>query len=343
VALVSSGYFPTDTLDSASTSVFAAQTSLMVIDLETGTLIQELKTSTAPEFGATKTFGLSQPVVYDFGGDQVDDVAVAGDLAGNLWRFDLNAGKVNLMFTTYGNGGAALVGDQPISSMPTSLTDRTTHKPIFIVGTGKLLGKPDRTNAIPQQAFYGILDYGTQTSTGVYPVKVSDLVRQKITQDSNGIRTIAKDASATVPTTVKGWMLPLDVLAEKGERSQRRPFPLFSANLAILYTVIPKGDDPCNPGSRYGLMVVGGSSGGMPPDDPNATPGTLAGVVLDSAAPLANPVVKPGGGFEFPDSDRDSNGNPLSAVLKDALDKLKEDISLLWHRGAWRQLQQDNN
>ena len=338
VALVSSGYFPTDTLDPASNDPSAGQTSLLVIDLATGTLLREIKTSTAPEFvaGTTKTFGLSTPLVYDFGGDQTDNLAVAGDLAGNLWRFDLDQGKVNLMFQTYGNGGATSVGDQPLASMPIALTDRVTRGPIFIVGTGKLLGRPDRTNNIPMQAYYGIRDYGTQTSAGTYPVKVNQLISQAITEDGNGVRTLTNNQ---VPLANKGWRIPLNVAAEKGERSQRRAFPLYTANLAILYSVIPKGDDPCNPGNRYGVLVVGGSTGGLPPDDPSQPPAGIAGVVIDASTPLGSPVVRPGGRLVIPlPSDP-----PLPQVVIDALNKLLDTASLQWHRGEWRQLLDDNN
>lgn len=90
-----------------------------MVDLATGSLIREIKTNSAPQT-ATQSFGLSQAVVMDNGADYIDDVAIAGDLAGNLWRFDLTAEspsdwKVDLMFKSYGSGGAAAVGDQPIA------------------------------------------------------------------------------------------------------------------------------------------------------------------------------------------------------------------------------------
>ncbi len=35
------------------------------------------------------SYGLTSPVLGDYENDQIDDVAFAGDLVGNLWRFDL--------------------------------------------------------------------------------------------------------------------------------------------------------------------------------------------------------------------------------------------------------------
>ena len=176
VALVSSGYFPKDLNDPAATSTAAALTSLLVIDLTTGTLIKEIQTSTRPA-GQTvaATFGLSQAIVYDLGTDQVDDIAIAGDLAGNLWRFDLSSAntsswKVDLMFRSYGTGGSANPGQQPISAAPITMKDLTNRLPMVVFGTGKFLGDFDRTAAITEQAFYGIRDYGT--CSGSNPVAV---------------------------------------------------------------------------------------------------------------------------------------------------------------------------
>ena len=200
VALVSSGYFPIDSLDPASNSPKANQTSLLVIDMATGQLIREILTSSAPQTAA-QSFGLSQPIVMDTGADYIDDVAIAGDLAGNLWRFDLTGAnpsdwKVDLMFKTYGTGGAAAVGDQPIAFAPTILTDATRRNPMIIFGTGKFIGLPDRSAAIPMQSFYGVPDYGTcdttdnPTACAIYPMYPGQMTVQNIVQAGNAVRTI---------------------------------------------------------------------------------------------------------------------------------------------------------
>ena len=96
VVVASSGYFPSLSKDAAipddANEPAAKHTSMLFIDLETGKLIREVRTDIAPQTRPSgfKTYGLSTPNVVDFNDDQIDDTAYAGDLAGNLWRFDFS-------------------------------------------------------------------------------------------------------------------------------------------------------------------------------------------------------------------------------------------------------------
>lgn len=367
VAVVSSGYFPSN-VDAAANpqdrlEAAASRTSLLVIDLETGKLIKELRTSEAPQSKPTgfKTFGLSTPMVYDEGSDEIDDLAYAGDLAGNLWRFNLSADdpddwSVDLMFTTYGSGGAATAGDQPIVFNPSALRDPVTRRAILIVGTGKYLGEDDRTSLIPQQAFYGIRDYGTNSP--VYPIRVNELVTQNLSEASDETRSVTgwTSPSATMPSTTpplrlgsvdafgkpvvtsvqaNGWRMPLNIAAEKGERAQRRAIPVPSANVAFLYGLIPKSDDPCDPGARYSIMALDAATGAAITTSGGIGSGQgLVGGVVSSPSPPSDPVVKRGGGgavlIGIP------AGTPL--VVVEAINKIMNAAIPPWHRGAWREL-----
>jgi type IV pilus assembly protein PilY1 len=332
-ALVSSGYFPEDENDPASAASRRKATSLLVIDVETGTLIKEIRTDEkAEELGAT-TYGLSQSIVYDYGSDQIADIAVAGDLAGNLWRFDISSDdpddwRVDLMFRTYGDGTGNEVGDQPIAIAPISMRG-ANRKPVFIFGTGKFLGKPDRTSQIPEQAFYGIGDLGAQSDE--YPIIASgaSLVTYKLTQANNGVRSMAVTNSPLDPSDVRGWRIPLDLSEEPGERAQRTAFPLYSSNVALLYSLIPKTDDPCDPGNRYAVMGVNASTGApaFASGDNNEV-----GAAFSTSTPPGTPVTRTGGGA----------GSILIPGLPPAMSdevgaavKFYDDV---WHRGAWREL-----
>lgn len=353
VALISSGYFPQDSLDPASNEVKAGQTSLMVVDLATGRLIRELPTSIAPQT-PTETFGLSQAIVFDYGNDQVADVAFAGDLAGNLWRFDLSSEnpsdwKVDLMFRTYGNGGAVNVGDQPIAYAPIVLQSAPAGDlgvgaptiPVVIFGTGKFIGAPDRVSTIPQQSFYGVFDFGTcDGGTGPacsYPVRASQLVEQTLLQDGQRVRSIRNFDPRPI---THGWRLRLNISVEPGERAFGIPFPFYFANAAMLRTLIPRGADPCDPGARYALMLVNGKNGLSLLDDPEAGEFRyIAGGVVTSPRPLSDPLASPGGG---PDSIK-IVGLPdnLSEPIRRALSAAFAAVDDYWHRGSWRELLDD--
>lgn len=366
VALVSSGYFPEQEQDAAKPSdahePAARRTSLLVIDVETGRLIREIRTSIAPQPvpSGFRTYGLSTPVVYDLAGDQIDDLAYAGDLAGNLWRFDLSSPNpalwsVDLMFSSYGAGGATNVGDQPIVFNPTALRDPITRQPILVFGTGKYLGRDDRTSAIPQQAFYGIRDYGTDAAA--YPIRVNQLVTQNLVQgaadaEGNAVRTISGwtaptgalpagtppmnlgSVSGGNPVIIKqpahGWRMPLSIALEPGERAERRAVPLFSINVAVLYSLIPKGDDPCDPGRRYGIMAINAATGGTVfSGGANAAPGTgNVGVATGADVPPGDPAQTQGGGRLI-----------IPGLPENIQDEINKAVVLPpWHRGAWREL-----
>lgn len=353
VALISSGYFPTDPLDPASQSAKAGQTSLLVIDLATGRLIREILTSTAPQFTAgTRTFGMSQAIVYDIGSDQIGDVAVAGDLAGNLWRFDLSATdpddwSVDLVFQSYGSGGAAAVGGQPIASAPVVMRDRARRTAMFVFGTGKFIGLPDRVASIPQQSFYGIRDYGTcdpltagsdpDEACNVYPIVPNDLVVQSLSQAASGARTIP--SPQPIPDAKRGWRIRLNIPSEPGERSSGIPFPFYSANLVLLRTVIPESTDPCAPGARYGFIFVNADTGTAPeqPSAGGSTPPQPVGGVISALRPISDPVAKVGGGDVVLIGLPPGLDPALLAALKSALSQGDS----VWHRNSWRELSTD--
>ena len=246
---------------------------MLVIDLQTGTLIRELKTSSAPQFGGTVTYGLSTPGVYDIGGDQVDDLAVAGDLAGNVWRFDLQNSdptqwKVDLLFKTYpsaatngSTGTCTTAGQCPVSVMPVGMRNPAARGIVWIFGTGKFLGKDDRSNAIPAQSFYGIYDLGTASAS--YPILPANLQVQDMTEDAANPpnRYVTAAAVSTPSGGAKGWTLPLDLTTEPGERNVVTPFAVDQNNTVVLPTLIPTSDDPCTPGRRGALIVLNAATG----------------------------------------------------------------------------------
>ncbi|ANB16546.1 pilus assembly protein [Dokdonella koreensis] len=336
VVLVSSGYYPSSNPDPygfpdpARLDENADRTSLLILDLETGALIREIQTT-----GADTTFGLSTPAGYDSNGDQVDDVVVAGDLAGNLWRFDVSsadpsAWSADLMFKTYGGGNPGDAGRQPISVMPVAMRDFATFKPVWIFGTGKYLGKDDRSNeGTPSnegpQAFYGIRDYGPGAAE--YPITADQLVEQELTQDGNN-RSIT---SNSVPASNRGWKIPLDIDTEVSERSVIGITPLYASNRAVLTTLIPKGDDPCDPGRRGSVMVVDAATGGVPGNGFGGMP-YLAGAQSDTVGVVVNSTAIPISGYPSLVSRLGASSLVMPGIPEVQIPDAPN------YRGAWREL-----
>lgn len=293
VVLVPGGYFATDSLDPAYNAPAADNTysSLFVLDAQTGEVLKEFKTPTTYGGEPVTSFGLSSPVLGDYDNDQVDDVAFAGDLAGNLWRFDLrdiSTGTVDLMYRpTDGDPLNTVSGDQQITVMPRLFPDPSSQYFMVVFGTGKFLGDDDRTTTgAKTQSVYGIRDPGLGNTTGL-PRQRANMVAQDLVEDANFNRGLSNNA---VPSTSGGWYFDLDVSA--GERVVVTPTALFNTNRAIITTLIPTSPDPCNPGRAGALMVVDAATGsagaGVQGSGSFGAGYTLAGVRVDNPPATGN-------------------------------------------------------
>jgi type IV pilus assembly protein PilY1 len=348
VVLLTSGYFPQQlqvqsatygqnlTPDTAAAAK-AGVTHMWVLDAQTGAVIRKIDTPST-----VTSYGLSTPNVVDFGLDQVGDVSIAGDLAGNLWRFDLSSTdstkwSVEAMFKTYDNTSACStsnktgIGCEPITVQPQAFADPATGSVIYVFGSGEYLGPSDRTasSVIGTNHFFGVRDYGTGSSK--YPLHESDLVSQTLTQDTAGIRYLT---SSSVPTTKAGWMIPLNISTVKGERAVVKATPLFSAGIAVLTSLIPgANNDPCTPGRVGAVMAVNASTGG--PVNPSSTSGGAVAVGAEVTNPPAtggSAVISPigGGSVIIPGVGIIGSGANSSFSINGGLP--------IWRRTSWREL-----
>lgn len=326
VVLVPAGYFPNGSTDAAASNTYS---SLFVLNAETGALIRQIKTSSAPQT-AVISYGLAAPVLGDYQNDQIDDVAFAGDIQGNLWRFDLSDANP-------ANWGVDLVfkpttpGSRPITVMPRLFPDVLTRKFDVVFGTGKYLGLSDRTNAgVPTQAFYGVREYGV--AAPVYPSGDTHLLLQDLGALANGARVLT---NLPVTASHRGWYFLLDTAA--GERSVVSPIALFNTNRAILTTLIPGGSDPCNPSRQGAVLVVDAANGGPSPGLASLAGGLSVTVGYGVAGiSVSNP---PAAGV-LPVATRVGGGNlMLPGILLPGGSTFQFSDSY-WRRRSWRVLQQ---
>jgi type IV pilus assembly protein PilY1 len=257
--LVAGGYFPKEGLDADDPAAARKQSSLFVLDMATGAVIREIQTP-----ASVVSYGLSTPAAFDSDLNRTTDVVMAGDLAGNLWRYDLSSAnpaqwKVEQFFATYAT--AADIGKQPVTVMPVAMEDRASriasdgrvNRPIWVFGTGKYLGNEDRTTNIPRQYFYGVRDYGNGYSG--YPLLPAGLVAQTFL-DNGALRE--GGVPANVPPSASGWRMELT----PGERNVVTATPLYVSNIAWLSTFMPDAlADPCEASNRGALMAVKGDAG----------------------------------------------------------------------------------
>jgi type IV pilus assembly protein PilY1 len=138
------------------------QSVLFILDAKTGKLIKKLPAGSGPDNG------LSSPIAVHIDFDDVVDFVYAGDLEGNLWKFDLvseNPLDWDVAFQD-GTKPIALFSATDPSGNPQSITTRPDvmfhpekHGLMVCFGTGRLLADSDLART-QTQTLYGIWDYG---------------------------------------------------------------------------------------------------------------------------------------------------------------------------------------
>ncbi|MCF5907525.1 pilus assembly protein [Aeromonas veronii] len=259
VALVANGY--------NSTSQTAR---LFVLDLATGAIIKVIDTQVG---SASEPNGLSSPLPVDEDGDRVVDYVYAGDLQGNLWKFDLtdnnsaqwgsafkSGNKPTPLFQAC-NGACSATTRQPITMRPLAIR-HPKGGIMVLMGTGSYFSNDDKllpTN--PRlDAVYGIWDTGSEVSR-------SQLLQQSITHEfvANGttikfnVRVVSsRDVNYT---SQKGWYLVLKSPGlSKGVGERAVSEMLYRHKRLIFNTLIPSAD-ACDFGGRSWLMELDPISG----------------------------------------------------------------------------------
>jgi type IV pilus assembly protein PilY1 len=228
---------------------------LFVVDLVTGTVLQQIDT------GVTGDNALSDPRGWDNDGNGTVDYVYAGDLKGNLWKFDFTTGTGTIahsgqpMFTT--------ATGQPISTGLALARDPATGKRWVFAGTGRFMTGTDvLDNTV--QSIYGVIDDDTQVTKA--DLQARDIVA---TATVNGSVQRAFEPVSTLAADKKGWYLDLDT-PSAGERITSRP--LVRGTVLVFASLIPPTDNTCDAGGRgfiNAIDVFTGASLGAPYFDVN--------------------------------------------------------------------------
>lgn len=197
-------------------------------------VISEIPTTAATDSGLAQISGLA----IDNQLNNTSQYVYGGDLLGNLWKFDIDAGSVTL-FATLKAGSTA----QPITVAPV-LVRLNSNDSLIIVGTGKLLEYTDISDS-SQQTLYAIKDDGSEGTNENPRSNTTDFVQQTLsTNTSAKTRTVTNNA---VDLSVKkGWFTDLDL----GER-QVVNATLLAGSLIVPTTV--KSGSACSP-EGYGWI-----------------------------------------------------------------------------------------
>jgi type IV pilus assembly protein PilY1 len=202
---------------------------LYVLNATTGALLSKLNTGSGD---ATNPNGLASASPMDINGDLVVDYVYAGDLLGNLWRFDLldtsNAdalrgtasvpARSNSPANTWqiGYGGTPLfaakdaaspANRQPITTNIVAAPHQTGTGIMVMFGTGKYLEASDALqNTTLTQSYYGIWDryvLGEATTSAFLSPTIDRSRLQPQTLSTQTSETFVRDESGTPVNVVQ--------------------------------------------------------------------------------------------------------------------------------------------
>jgi type IV pilus assembly protein PilY1 len=189
----------------------AGQGFIYLLNARTGALIQKIGTGSGT---AVSPSGLAHAVAYIPAlADYTADSIYAGDLLGNLWRFDLRAASGNFPAPTLLTQLRSTTGNepQPVTTEPEVSADPATQVRYVFVGTGRSLHPDDRIT-VPQ-TFYSIVD-GTRDTMGPAPsapIGKPDLAQLTSLTDGVIVPPNGRGWYHDLPTTIDNFNARVDV------------------------------------------------------------------------------------------------------------------------------------
>ncbi|RTZ67002.1 MAG: hypothetical protein DSZ29_01775, partial [Aquificaceae bacterium] len=255
-AVISNGY------DSAN-----HQAVLLLIDISNGHLIKAINTEKGT---ASEPNGLSSPIPIDTNRDRITDFIYAGDLQGNLWKFDVSNSNPDNWVVAYMTSSTPAVPAPLFTACETNTCSRhqaITAKPqvgkhpkggyMVYFGTGKYADPSDNVSGTPDiETLYGIRDNGSVVAS------LDNLVQQTVLQESHeasDLNTRVLSHNLVDYTTDKGWYLKL--LKADGTKEGERIISqaLLRGGRLILTTLIPP--ENCGWNGKSWLMEINAING----------------------------------------------------------------------------------
>ena len=235
--------------------------SLFIVDIQTGNVIKKLETKLGNNAGGQN--GLSSPIAIDSDNDRIADVIYAGDLQGNLWKFDISSENTSQWDIAFGDSTTPEPLFRACSEDPCVKPQAITAKPqvgnhpdggqMIYFGTGKFFETGDNlVGASTQvQTYYAIRDNHAETDSSTLIAGRDELQEQTILSEVSAYDNAYRITSTETvdyeneSTPQYGWYL--DLLSPNAANSQGERVISGSIlkNGRIVFITFAPNPDPC--------------------------------------------------------------------------------------------------
>ena len=217
--------------------------------------------------------GLAGVSAVDVNDDYVTDYIYAGDLYGNMWKFDVrdpNTAK----WTIYNKSGNTPIPffiaedktgkRQPITSSPEAIR-AANNSTMVLFGTGKYLETTDtNSTTATTQSFYGVIDDGSTSTHGGRSTMLEQTVLNEQPRTFTNPKTGAVATQLVRETSNNGADQYVDWFMDLPAQGERVVYPAIARGFLkphIIFVSIIPGDDPCSAGGNSWLMELDARDG----------------------------------------------------------------------------------
>ncbi|MBL4667154.1 MAG: hypothetical protein JKY04_07240, partial [Sneathiella sp.] len=268
---------------------------IYIVDIEDGSLMVKLDTGVgmSDPASAGRPNGISEPAPVDVNDDGIIDYIYAGDLFGNVWKFDVTSSNQS-DWGSYFNSGSGpkpfyvakdASGDElPITTRPQVSSHpqfRTGHNFMVYFGTGKYMEGTDNVSSGElTQTFHGLWDNGTVISGRNNLLQQSISSETAISDDDGAFignfRVVtSNEITWTGATPHRGWRIDLLNSSTSNNFGERQVTSAVLRNGRVIFTTLIPSTDICAAGGTGWLMLLDTENGGALSESALFTNGTL--------------------------------------------------------------------
>lgn len=255
---------------------------LFILSLQDGSVLKKIDTGAAGNSIVTKN-GLSTPLAVDVPrdvdgdgnvdpADKIVDYIYAGDLVGNMWKFDVTgssastwavAGGTSPLFVACASAATPCsdANRQPITAKAQAIAASGPGQSggqMLLFGTGKYFEDGDNlvTGDPQMQSLYGLWDYGV-TIAGRNELQVQT-IDAEVTLGGYEMRVTSQNAVDYA--NKKGWYMDLRTSANTKQGERVVSAPLLDGKRIAFVTMMPV-TDPCASGGSSWMMDLSAMTG----------------------------------------------------------------------------------